>query len=95
MTLLGARRGLRGGFGGGATLRVLFLARARLFLLAALLFGLLLARGFVFDTAAVLRLHALAFLARGFLALALGGFRRFHAPCVELGLVLVLLVLLF
>ena len=91
---LGAGR-LRGGLRGGAALRFAFLFDARLFLRAAGLFGLLLARGFVFDAAAVLRLHALAFLARGFQFLALGGFGGFDFLALLVRDALRLLVLLF
>ena len=64
-------------FRGGATLGLGFLLGARLFLRAPGFFSLLLLGGFVFDALAVFRLDALAFLARRFEALALGGFLRF------------------
>ena len=91
-------RGARGrgrDFGGGTALRFGFLLGALLFLRAAGFFRLLLLGGFVFDAPAVLRLHALAFLARGFLALALGGFLRFLFLALLVGGALRLLVLLF
>ena len=84
-----------GGFRGGAALRIGFRLGTLLFLRLARLFSLAFARGFVFDAAAVLRLHALAFLARSFGALALGGFSGFDFLALAVRLVLVLLVLLF
>src|SRR5262245_48800280 len=93
---LGSRRLRMGsrGFRRGAALRFLFLLHARFFLHAARFFGLLLLRGLVFDAAAILRFHALALAARGFLTLALGGFSGFDFLLLDVGLVLVSLVLL-
>src|SRR6186713_2577573 len=81
-------------FGGSTALRLGLLACALLFQPTGF-FRLLFLGRFVFDTAAVLRLHALAFLARGFLALALGGFRRFLFLALFVDCTLRLLVLLF
>jgi hypothetical protein len=75
-----------GGFGRGATLRFLLLLDARLFLRLAGFFGLAFARGLVLDAAAVLRLHTLAFAARGFLALAFRRFRGFDFLALQVGL---------
>src|SRR5687768_1053142 len=71
-------RGRRGrDFRGGTALGLGFLLGTRFFLRTAGFFSLFLLGGFVFDAPAVLRLDALAFLARRFQTVPFGLFQRF------------------